>query len=104
MKKAVLRDQTSQVVDALTLSELCRFCSADTDWVIELVEHDVLRPSGSAPDHWVFKGTSIVRARKARRLNRDLGINAAGIAMVLDLLEERDRLRRRLSQLGFLGE
>lgn len=99
MKRAVLRDQTSEVVDALTLSELCRFCGADTGWVIELVEHDVLRPAGSTPDRWVFEGTSILRARKARRLNRDLGINVAGIAMVLDLMEERDRLRRRLLQI-----
>lgn len=104
MKKAVLRDQTSEVIDALTLSELCRFCGADTHWVLELVEHDVLRPLGTAPDRWVFKGASIVRARKARRLSRDLGINVAGIAMVLDLLEERDRLRRRLSQLELFEE
>lgn len=43
-------------------------------------------------------GTSIVRAKKARRLNRDLGVNTAGVALVLGLLEERDGALRRLAQ------
>jgi chaperone modulatory protein CbpM len=39
---------------------------------------------------------SIARAKKARRLNRDLGINTADVAMVLDLLQEREMFLRRL--------
>jgi chaperone modulatory protein CbpM len=39
-----------------------------------------------------------VRAKKACRLTRDLGVNAAGVALVLDLLEERDAVLRRLAQ------
>jgi chaperone modulatory protein CbpM len=31
-------------------------------------------------------------------LNRDLGVNTAGVALVLDLLEERDAVLRRLAQ------
>lgn len=96
MKKAVLRDQSSEVLESLSLTELCSFCDAGPQWVVELVEHDVVRPAGSDPEKWVFEANSILRARKARRLNRDLGINTAGIAMVLDLLDERDRLRRML--------
>ncbi|MCX8226052.1 MAG: hypothetical protein OTI35_08260 [Sulfitobacter sp.] len=94
MKVATLH---SDIVEALSLQDLCRFCQADETWVIELVEHGVLEPIGSKSGNWKFVGTSIVRARKARRLNRDLGINTAGVALVLDLLEERDALLRRLS-------
>jgi chaperone modulatory protein CbpM len=66
--------------------------------VVELVEHGVLEPVGSTSGNWRFVGTSIVRAKKARRRNRDLGINAAGVALVLDLLEERETVLRRLAQ------
>ena len=87
-----------EVVDTLTLQDLCRFCHADEAWVIELVEHGVLDPVGGTTGNWRFVGTSIVRAKKARRLNRDLGVNTAGVALVLDLLEERDAVLRRLAQ------
>lgn len=96
MKKTTLK---SDIVDALSLQDLCRFCHADETWVVDLVEHGVLEPMGSTSGNWRFVGTSIARAKKARRLNRDLGINTAGVALVLDLLEERDTILRRLAQL-----
>lgn len=95
MKKATDRND---IVEALSLTDLCRFCHADETWVIELVEHGVLEPLGSTSGNWRFVGTSIVRAKKARRLHRDLGVNIAGVALVLDLLEERDAILRRLAQ------
>ena len=94
MKKTTSK---SDIVEALSLQDLCRFCEADETWVIELVEYGVLEPIGSTRGNWRFVGTSIVRAKKARRLNRDLGINTAGIGLVLDLLEERDAVLRRLA-------
>ena len=95
MKKATLR---SEVVDTLSLQDLCRFCQADEAWVIEMVEHGVLDPIGGTSSNWRFVGTSIRRAKKARRLSRDLGVNTAGVALVLDLLDERDAVMRRLAQ------
>jgi chaperone modulatory protein CbpM len=86
------------IVEALSLQDLCRFCQAEETRVIELVEHGVLDPVGSTKGNWRFVGTNIVRAKKARRLNRDLGVNTAGIALVLDLLEERDAVLRGLAQ------
>ncbi|MGJ8596288.1 chaperone modulator CbpM [Sulfitobacter sp.] len=96
MKKTTLK---SDIVDALSLEDLCRFCQAEETWVVELVEHGVLEPIGSTRGNWRFVGTSIVRAKKAHRLNRDLGVNTAGVALVLDLLEERDAILRRLALL-----
>ena len=43
---------------------------------------------------WRFHGTEVRRARIALRLERDLGINVAGVALVLELLEELEQLRR----------
>ena len=100
MKKTTKR---SDIVDALSLSDLCRFCQADEAWVIELVEYGVLEPRGSTVAHWHFAGNNIARAKKARRLTRDLGVNVAGIALVLELLEERDAAMRKLAQYEALG-
>ncbi|UWR21842.1 chaperone modulator CbpM [Sulfitobacter sp. S190] len=95
MKKTT---KQSRVIEALSLSDLCRFCQADETWVIELVDHGVLEPKGTTVAKWQFAGSNISRAKKARRLHRDLGVNVAGVALVLDLLEERDAALRRLMQ------
>jgi len=85
-------------ITVLSLQELCRFSHAEEAWVIELVEHGVLTPEGDRTPDWQFQGKCIIRAKKALRLNRDLGVNAAGVALVLDLLEERDAALARLAQ------
>lgn len=61
-----------------------------TEWVEEGVI-DVLRVDATG---WSFSGAQVRRARIALRLERDLGVNAAGVALALELLEELERLRR----------
>lgn len=84
----------------LSLDDLCRACSSSTEWVIELVEEGALEPVGDEQAGWRFTGTSLQRAHTAMRLQRDLGINMAGIALALDLLEEIETMRARLRRLG----
>ena len=86
----------SELLGSLTAVELCRFCNANEARVIELVEYGVLDPRGTSFDEWHFHGINIAKAKKARRLQRDLGVNTPGIAMVLDLSEEREGLIREL--------
>lgn len=95
MKKAKPDDD---ILENLSLKDLSRFCGADEAWIVELVEHGVLDPVGSASRHWRFHGTSIARAKKASRLGRDLGINTAGVALILELLQEREDLLHRLAR------
>lgn len=90
--------QTANVVETLSLSDLCRFCQAEEAWIIELVQYGVLEPVGSSAEEWRFRSLSIARAKKARRLSRDFGINAAGVGLVLDLIEQRDAALRRLGR------
>lgn len=79
----------------LSLQEICEACSCRRTWIIELVEHGILEPLDSAHDEWRFTGSSLTRAHAARRLQRDLGINLAGIALALQLLDEIEVLRRQ---------
>jgi chaperone modulatory protein CbpM len=59
----------------------------------------VIEPHGREPARGRFSGSCIARARTARRLQRDLDLNLAGVALALDLLDEIGTLRDRLYQL-----
>lgn len=84
----------------LTLSDLCRACAAQAELIIELVEEGVLEPVGPEPARWRFTGVHLRRARVAVRLQRDLGLNLAGAALALQLLDEVEALRARLRAMG----
>lgn len=78
----------------LTLDEISHACTVDSALVISLVEEGILEPIGNEQAQWRFSGISLHRARIALRLQRDLEINPAGLALVLDLLEEITSLRK----------
>jgi len=86
----------------LTLDEVCRACSAEQAQLVALVEEGVIEPSGGEPAGWRFTGMHLRRARVAVRLERDLGVNPAGAALALQLMDELDDLRVRLGAIGAL--
>ena len=82
----------------LTLGELARTCGTDADRLLALVEEGVLEPRGGRRlQEWRFTGLCVSRVQRAQRLQQDLGLNLAGVALVLDMLDELDHLRRRLA-------
>jgi chaperone modulatory protein CbpM len=83
----------------LTLIDLCNACCRHAEWVVQLVEEGILEPAGRNPAHWRFPGTSLQKARIAMRLQRDLDINLAGVALALDLMDEIESLRAAVSRL-----
>lgn len=83
-------------IDTVSLADLSRTCGVHAEWIIELVEQGILDPEGTGPAGWQFSAVSITKVKTAWRLHRDLGINQAGIAVTLDLIEERNILYRRL--------
>jgi len=78
----------------LTLIELSKATDLSSEILIEIVEEDILEPSGSAPDDWLFSIQTVSVAKKATRLHRDLDIDWPGIALALSLIEEMEQLRR----------
>lgn len=90
----ILEDQTE-----LNLDDLCRACAAQAGRIVELVDEGLLTPAGSAPGEWRFTGVHLHRARVALRLESDLGVNLAGAALALELLDELDTLRARVQRL-----
>lgn len=80
----------------LTVHDLSRICAVDERHIVELVDEGVLSVIEIDASEWRFSGAALRRTRLALRLERDLEINLAGVALALDLMEELERLRREL--------
>jgi chaperone modulatory protein CbpM len=91
-----------EVIEYLTITDLCRSCRLQADWVAELVEHGILEPTGADASSWQFESISIAKVWKVQRLQQDLGLNLPGIALVMSLVEEKARLQHRLDRLETL--
>lgn len=82
-----------------TLGELSRACGKPAEWILALVEEGVIEPVGTDQTHWHFPGHCLRRVRIVQRLQSDLGVNLAGAALALELLEEVEALRNRIAAL-----
>jgi chaperone modulatory protein CbpM len=79
---------------ALSVRELTDMFAVEERRIVEWVEEGVIDVIELSAAEWRFRGAEVRRARIALRLERDLGINAAGVALALELLEELEQLRR----------
>jgi chaperone modulatory protein CbpM len=95
--QGIVLDQES----ALTLEELAAACAASDEWVVELVQVGVLYAPGGEPAEWRFSGRDLARARRVRKLQSDFEANLELAALVLDFMDEVERLRVRLRRAGF---
>jgi chaperone modulatory protein CbpM len=80
----------------LTVKDLSRMCAVDEHHIVEFVEEGVLHVVEIKSTEWYFRGEALRRTRLALRLERDLELNLAGVALALELMEELERLRREL--------
>jgi len=83
----------------IAITDFCAWLRVDRHWVASLVEAGVLEPRGAAPETWSFPATDLSRVSAVARLVHDLEVNLAGAALIVDLLEERRRLERRIALL-----
>ena len=79
---------------AVSVNELTRMFAVEERRIVEWVEEGVISVLETDTTQWRFSGAQLRRARIALRLERDLGLNAAGVALVLELLEELEQFRR----------
>lgn len=82
-----------------TLDEICCACTVQAEHILALVDEGILEPCDGNTGDWRFSGDSLPRARTALRLQRELEVNLAGVALALDLMDELKQLRRRLARL-----
>jgi chaperone modulatory protein CbpM len=82
--------------ETLTLTQLCTLCHAQSGQILELVQEGILEATAAGEPR--FGGASLRRARLAMRLQRDLGVNTAGVALAIELLERIEALERELGR------
>ena len=80
----------------LSIGDLSRMCAVDERHIVEFVEEGVLTTVEVNTTEWHFSGAALRRARLALRLERDLELNLAGVALALELMDELENLRREL--------
>lgn len=83
----------------ITVDQICALCRVEHTQVVHLVEEGVIDPLPPTPAlsaQWRFSGEALSRARRTLRLQRELELNPAAAALVLDLLDEVASLRQAL--------
>ncbi len=81
----------------MTIVELSHASRTPQELIMSWVSEGVLSPAGSSPEDWRFSGDSLKRAKTAAHLTHDLELNAPGVALALQLLDEIAQLRTRLN-------
>lgn len=83
----------------LNIHEFCQCADLPQECLLEIVEHGILEPKGPTPEQWLFDANALSMAKRALRLQRDLQLEWAGIALALQLLDELEQLRNENQQL-----
>ncbi len=77
----------------LTYHEIIRACGDDADWLVRIIEADIIHVSGD-PQAATYSGYQLARIRRAHRISRDFEASAPATALILQLLDELDELRK----------
>ena len=83
-------------ITEITIVELREVCSIETKLVDEMIDEGILEPISGLGEKRRFPYNSVRRTRTVIHLRRDLGLNLAGAALALDLLERIENLRAQL--------
>jgi chaperone modulatory protein CbpM len=84
------------------VAELLACAHVEQRFLVDMVEAGIVTPRGTSAEQWTFVRGDLRKVRTARRLMVDLDINPAGAALILELLDERNTLLRRLRELQTL--
>lgn len=80
-----------------SLRQCCSICQVSAQIIHEMIDEGVITPVGNNPGNWCFGAMELRRIQIALRLQRDLQINLAGVALALDLLEQIECLKEELA-------
>jgi DNA-binding transcriptional MerR regulator len=80
------------------MTEIAELCRVHPHIIHRFVHLGLIEPAGRDENsrEWIFEQDVISLVRKIIRLRNELGINYAGIGVVLDLLSRIDRLEAQI--------
>ena len=76
----------------MSFDELVSACGQDRQWVIALIEENIIEYD--LPESQQFSGYQLTTVRRASRLSRDFEASVPAIGLILELLDELEQLRQ----------
>lgn len=83
----------------LDAAELAQACRVAPEVIIELIDEGLLEPVSSEPINR-FGSAELARVRRILRLQADFDASLPAVGVMLDLIDEVDRLRGLLQRTG----
>ena len=83
----------------LTLTDLANMAGLHPELVETFVDYGLIEPSPGTVSGPLFPADTVKRLRCIMRLRRDLGVNLAGVAVILEMRERIENLQRELELL-----
>ncbi len=80
----------------LSLEQLSSLCKVEPEWVIRHIDDGLLPASQLENGEWRFSFSELTRARRILNIERSFDAAPELAALVADLQEELERLRRQL--------
>jgi chaperone modulatory protein CbpM len=82
----------------LTLEQVAAACAVEPNWLLQRIEAGLLPDATSVSGTWHLSSVSVIRARRMWQLERDFDAVPELAALVGDMLDELDVLRRQLQK------
>ncbi|WP_201587491.1 chaperone modulator CbpM [Psychrobacter jeotgali] len=76
----------------MSFDELVSACGQERQWVIALIEENIIEYD--VPESQHFSGYQLTTVRRASRLSRDFDASVPAIGLILELLDEVEQLRQ----------
>ncbi|MDO4643817.1 MAG: chaperone modulator CbpM [Cardiobacteriaceae bacterium] len=77
----------------LTFHDIVRACDDNSDWLMSVIETEIVSIQGN-PQQAIYSGYQLARIRRAWRISRDFEASATATALILQLLDELENLRK----------
>src|ERR1043165_8877772 len=85
--------------EPLTFDVVASIVGAKRSLVVQLVQHGLIETVATETDEPRLPRRTVVRIRRMQRLRRDLGVNFAGAAVILDLTKRIEQMNRELAEM-----
>jgi len=102
--KPLIREQNgeetmSETLLSISFDELCQLEGIERQLIIEIVEYGIVAPMNKSTDQncyeqWLFDTGDVHLIKKALRLRQDLEIDWIAIAMLFELIQQKEELQK----------
>ena len=89
----------SDLDEPLTFEVLAETVGAKRSLVMRLAERGLIDTVDTEANETLVPRRVVIQLRRMQRLRRDLGVNYAGAAVILDLVQRIEQLNRELAEM-----